>query len=133
MIKISTDMLRYTALFTVLLFIAGCSGNVKKTPNGMRFKIVRQGDGKLARVGEVMVFDYMLSDSKDSVWANTFDTYPSAFVIDDSSMIPQENGIVQMLRMLSKGDSVVVTMSVNDFYSKLSRGTRPKYIDRVCV
>ncbi len=95
----------------------------------MRFKVMRQGDGKLARVGEVVVFDYMLLDSKDSVWTSTFDTYPSAYIIDDSSNLPNENGIVQMLRMLSKGDSVVVTMSVNDFYSKLSRGTRPKYID----
>lgn len=130
MIKTTKFMFRYVVLFPALIFLAGCSGrDVKKTPNGMKFKIVRHGDGKLARVGEVMVFDYMLSDSKDSVWVSTFDTYPSAFIIDDSSMIPQENGIVQMLRMLSKGDSVVVTMSVNDFYSKLSRGSRPKFID----
>ncbi len=113
----------------VLGLLAACSGNVKKTPSGMKFKVVKQGDGKLARVGEVLVFDYMLSDSKDSVWTSTFDTYPSAYIIDDSSKIPNENGIVQMLRMLSKGDSVVVTMSANEFYSQLSRGTRPKFID----
>ncbi|GIV36611.1 MAG: hypothetical protein KatS3mg032_0990 [Cyclobacteriaceae bacterium] len=112
-----------------LFMLVSCSENVKKTPNGMRFKVIRQGDGKLARVGEVVVFDYMLLDSKDSVWTSTFDTYPSAYIIDDSSNLPNENGIVQMLRMLSKGDSVVVTMPVNDFYSKLSRGTRPKFID----
>lgn len=113
----------------IIILFGACTSNIKKTPNGMKFKVVRPGDGKLARVGEVVVFDYMLKDSKDSVWTSTFDTYPSAYIIDDSSRIPEENGIVQMLRMLSKGDSVVVAMPINEFYSKLSRGPRPKFID----
>jgi FKBP-type peptidyl-prolyl cis-trans isomerase FkpA len=125
---IMRNMKKSFALILSLIILAGCSDNTRKTPSGMRFKIIRQGDGKLARVGEVIVFDYLLKDSRDSVWVSTYDTYPSAYIINDSSMIPQEGGIVQMLRMLSKGDSVVVNMSVNEFYRQATN-ERPRVID----
>lgn len=114
-------------LFLVLL--VACSE--KETPNGTRFKVIEKGDGKLGKPGEIIVFDYTLKDSKDSVWGETYSTgLPAAARIDDSVRIATEDGISQMLRMLSVGDSVSATMSVKDFFTKVVRGPRvPEGID----
>ncbi|MFN3839729.1 MAG: FKBP-type peptidyl-prolyl cis-trans isomerase [Cyclobacteriaceae bacterium] len=110
--------------------LTGCSETVKETPNGLKFKVIKKGDGVQAHVGEIMVFDYALTDSKDSVWTSTIENgFPSAFMVNDSSAIPQENGIIQMLRMLSKGDSVTVDISIGEFFKKLSRRPVPENLD----
>ncbi|MDL5050878.1 FKBP-type peptidyl-prolyl cis-trans isomerase [Oscillatoria amoena NRMC-F 0135] len=110
--------------------LTGCVETVKETPNGLKFKVITKGDGVLARVGEILVFDYALTDSKDSLWTSTIENgFPSAFMVNDSSAIPQENGIIQMLRMLSKGDSVTVDISIGEFFSKLSRRPVPENLD----
>jgi FKBP-type peptidyl-prolyl cis-trans isomerase len=110
--------------------LAGCAGNVKETPSGLKYKVIKKGDGVLARVGEILVFDYILTDSKDSVWTSTIENgFPSAFMVNDSSAIPQENGIIQMLRMLSKGDSVTVDISIGEFFEKLSKRPVPDDLD----
>lgn len=110
--------------------LTGCSETVKETPNGLKFKVIKKGDGVQARVGEILVFDYALTDSNDSVWTSTIENgFPSAFMVNDSSAIPQENGIIQMLRMLSKGDSVTVDISIGEFFKKLSRRPVPEDLD----
>lgn len=112
------------------VLLASCAETVKETPSGLKYKVVKEGDGILARVGEILVFDYALTDSKDSVWTSTIENgFPSAFMVNDSSAIPQENGIVQMLRMLSKGDSVTVDISIGEFFQKLSRRPVPEDLD----
>lgn len=121
-------LIRYISLIGII-FISACSGKTRQTPSGMKFKVIRQGEGRQPQVGEVVIFDYLLKDSRDSVWASSSGTFPGAIIIDDSSRINEENGLIQMMRMLSKGDSVVVNMSANEFYSKMSRGVRPSYID----
>jgi FKBP-type peptidyl-prolyl cis-trans isomerase len=112
------------------VLLAGCTETVKETPSGLKYRVIKKGDGVLPRVGEILVFDYTLTDSKDSVWTSTIENgFPSAYMVNDSSAIPQENGIIQMLRMLSKGDSVVVNISISEFFKKLSRRPIPENLD----
>ncbi|QOI97163.1 MAG: FKBP-type peptidyl-prolyl cis-trans isomerase [Flammeovirgaceae bacterium] len=130
-IPIKSNYMR-NAIFACCLaaLLAGCSENVKETPSGLKYKVIKSGDGVRARVGEILVFDYALTDSKDSVWTSTIDNgFPSAYMVNDSSAIPQENGIIQMLRQLSKGDSVVVDISISEFFKKLSRRPIPENLD----
>ncbi len=122
--------MRKAIILGCLAALTACVDTVKETPNGLKYKVIKKGDGVLARVGEILVFDYALSDSKDSLWTSTIENgFPSAYMVNDSSAIPEENGIIQMLRMLSKGDSVTVDISIKEFFSKLSRRPVPENLD----
>ena len=104
---------------TVLLCI-GCDKKIEKeTPNGFKFTVVKAGDGVLPKKEEILVFDHLLKDSKDSVWNDTHEEgVPSAVMIQDSSALAGENGMVQMFRMLSKGDSVTVNFTCNQILQR---------------
>ena len=104
-----------------LLLCIGCDKKIEKeTPNGFKFTVVKAGDGVLPKKEEILVFDHILKDSKDSVWNDTHEAgIPSAVMIQDSSAIAGENGMVQMFRMLSKGDSVTVTLPITKFFSNV--------------
>jgi FKBP-type peptidyl-prolyl cis-trans isomerase FkpA len=113
----------------VLLIIASCK-NEEETPNGMKYKVLRRGDGVKPKTGQFLVFHYELKDNKDSVWSNTWtEGIPAFQPISDSSNIPQEDGMRQMLRSLSVGDSVITTMKIAAFFKDLVRAPAPPYVD----
>jgi len=119
------------ALIGLLLTMAACNkSNVKETPNGFKFTVVKAGDGVLAKPNEILVFDFTMKDSKDSVWQETYKMgMPAAVMIADTSALKTENGMVQMFRQLSKGDSVVAEMPVLKFFKDIVNGPLPKTID----
>lgn len=114
----------------LLTLLFSCSQNVKETPNGMKYTVIEAGNGEPAKTGEVLVFDYQLKDSKDSVWGETFkEGIPAATKIADSTEIANEDGMTQMFRALSVGDSVKTEMKVNEFFSKVVGAPAPPEID----
>jgi FKBP-type peptidyl-prolyl cis-trans isomerase FkpA len=122
-------MIKNLSIFLAVLVLAiGCNKD-QETPGGMKFKILKKGDGVKPRVGEIIVFHYQLKDSKDSVWTNTYKDMPVPSQIGDSSQIENEDGMRQMFRLLSKGDSVTTSMTVADFYKKLVRAPVPAGLD----
>jgi FKBP-type peptidyl-prolyl cis-trans isomerase len=54
---------------------------------------------------------------------------PAPVQIADSAAQASENGMVQMFRMLSKGDSVVATMTVGKFFRDIVHGPAPQSLD----
>ena len=103
-------------LIGLTLLCAACTKSEKETPNGFKFTVIEAGDGVLPKKEEVIVFEYQLKDSKDSVWNDTYTQgIPAALPIADSAALATEKGMIQMFRMLSKGDSVRVTHA----YSKI--------------
>src|SRR5688572_29702391 len=116
-------------LMGLLLLLAACKTE-KETPNGFKFTVVESGDGVAPKPQEIMVFDFVMKDSKDSVWQSTYkDEMPGFLMIADSSALPSEDGMMQMFRMLSKGDSVQVTMPVMKFFTELVRAPLPMGLD----
>jgi FKBP-type peptidyl-prolyl cis-trans isomerase len=114
----------------LMLLCVACNTSEKETPSGLKFKIVEAGDGVLPRPEEVVVFNYLFKDSKDSVWTDTFkEGFPAAIMIADSAAIAEENGMVQMLRMVSKGDSITTEMSIQNFFKEMVRGPVPPGFD----
>src|SRR5688572_24510593 len=100
-------MIKNLSYFLILVFLSMACSKDQETPSGMKFKFLKKGDGTKPRVGEVLVFDYNLKDSKDSTWTNTYDEgMPVPSQVGDSSQIKNEDGMRQMFRLLSKGDSV---------------------------
>jgi FKBP-type peptidyl-prolyl cis-trans isomerase len=119
-----------TLLIAMLLLTAACDKSQKETPNGFKYTVIRDGDGIIPKVGEVIVFDYLLKDSKDSVWADTrIPGLPAAVMIADTSKLKEENGMVQMFRQISKGDSVLVEMPISKFFKDIVGGPVPPGID----
>jgi FKBP-type peptidyl-prolyl cis-trans isomerase len=115
---------------TLIMSIACTKKIEKETPNGMKFTVVKTGDGVLPKKEQVVVFDFLLKDSKDSVWSDTHkEGMPSAILTADSSAVEKENGMVQMFRMLSKGDSVNLTMPVSKFFKDIVGGAVPMGVD----
>ena len=77
-----------------------------------------------------MFFEYLLKDSKDSVWNDTYSLgMPAALPIADSAAMATEKGMIQMFRMLSKGDSVRVTMPIQKFFLDIAGGPAPFGVD----
>lgn len=111
MIRISS------ALIGMTLLCAACGPSEKETPNGFKYQLISKGDGVLPKKEQVIVFDYLLRDSKDSVWSDTYSQgFPMAIPVADSSAIEREHGMIQMFRMLSKGDSVLVKLPLPKFF-----------------
>jgi FKBP-type peptidyl-prolyl cis-trans isomerase len=118
-------------LLGLTLLCVACSKQTEKvTPNGLKFSVIKAGTGILPKKEDILVFDYLLKDSKDSTWNSTHeDGMPSAVMIADSTALATENGMVQMFRMLSKGDSVVMTMPVTKFFKDVIGQPVPPKID----
>jgi FKBP-type peptidyl-prolyl cis-trans isomerase FkpA len=114
-----------------LLFFMSCSPKeAKETPNGFKFNIVKTGDGVLPKKDEVIVFDYSLKDSGDSIWnSSAAEGIPGAIQIEDSTELSAENGLVQMFRMLSKGDSVTVDLPIVEFFMTGIKSPPPNGVD----
>jgi len=117
-------------LIGLTLLGAACTKSEKETPNGFKFTVLHAGDGVLPKKEEIIVFEYVLKDSKDSVWNDTYSQgIPAALPIGDSAAIVTEKGMIQMFRMLSKGDSVRVTMPVTKFFADIGGGPTPFGVD----
>ena len=118
------------AVIGLLTLLISCGKTVKETPNGLKYTVIKAGDGVTPKTEEVLVFDYELKDSKDSIWGETFkEGIPAATKIADSTQIATEEGMIQMFRQLSAGDSVETKMSVNEFFAKVVGAPIPPNID----
>jgi FKBP-type peptidyl-prolyl cis-trans isomerase FkpA len=123
-------MIKYLNLLFVVLLLATACKNEKETPSGMKYTVIKPGNGTTAKRDQIIVFDYLLKDAKDSVWANTFeDGVPAASMIGDSTHLKDEDGMTQMFRMLSVGDSVSTSMTIGQFFKQLVRAPIPPKLD----
>jgi len=117
------------AVIGLLMLLVACGKKEKETPSGLKYRVLVAGDGVVPKTDSIIVFDWELRDSKDSVWQETFKNgIPGAAQIADSSQLANEDGLTQMLRMLSVGDSVKTEMSVQEYFSKRG-GPIPPQID----
>jgi FKBP-type peptidyl-prolyl cis-trans isomerase FkpA len=117
-------------LVGLTLLCAACTESERETPNGFKYTVLKTGDGILPKKEEIIVFEYQLKDSKDSVWNDTYTQgIPAAVPIGDSAGIATEKGMIQMFRMLSKGDSVRVIMPIKKFFEDIAGGPAPFGVD----
>lgn len=113
----------------LIVAITACT-KTKETPSGLKFTILKSGDGVASKTGQIVAFNFLIKDSKDSVWADTYDRgYPEIVEIRDSSEIQNEDGLMQMIRMLSKGDSVTCAISTGDLFKNYAKAPMPPGLD----
>lgn len=97
------------------LLCVACNQSEKETPNGFKFNVLKAGDGKVGKPGQILVLDFQMKDSKDSVWSDTYrDGMPIPAMINDSAQLATEPGMMQVLRMISKGDSISFSLPLKE-------------------
>lgn len=121
--------MKITKVVSVFLFIVllGCS-NSREAPNGQKFTVLKNGDGVVVKADEYLMMDMVFMDGKDSVWNDTRKgEFPLIIAIreDDGN----EEGIEEVFRMLSKGDSVMVKVSAKSLFEKTWNQQVPPFVD----
>jgi hypothetical protein len=112
----------------LLLLCWSCS-NVKETPKGFPFTVVKKGDGVLAKPGQFLVMSMVFKDGKDSVWNDSRLGDPMIVMIQDTAAVKLEDGIDEIFRMLSKGDSINFKIQSKVLFEKTFRQPLPAKID----
>lgn len=119
----------YVPMLCLLLCIA-CSKSEKETKSGLKYTVIKAGTGNAPKTGELLVFDFQLKDSKDSVWNDSYkEGMPAVIEKQDTSALKGADGVTEMLQQLVPGDSVKTTMSISDFFNKLVRRPVPPGVD----
>jgi FKBP-type peptidyl-prolyl cis-trans isomerase FkpA len=114
----------------LLVLCVSCKNSEKETPSGLKFSVIKEGDGVLPKKDEIVVFQFIMKDSKDSVWSSTYERgMPGVLMIADSAQIKNEDGMEQMFRMLSKGDSARVVMPITKLFRDVFKQPIPEKID----
>ncbi|MCA4894149.1 MAG: FKBP-type peptidyl-prolyl cis-trans isomerase [Cytophagales bacterium] len=115
------------ALLFVSLFVAACSGS-KETPSGYKFNVVRKGDGVKIDSGKFVVMNLRFMDGKDSVWNDSKKNgFPA--VIQMQGTVPKGDAVLEVIKMMSKGDSVVFKVSAKKLFENTFRQPLPFSVD----
>jgi FKBP-type peptidyl-prolyl cis-trans isomerase FkpA len=121
--------IRSKVLTGLLLLCMACS-NVKETPKGLKYAVVRRGDGNTVKPSQFLVMNMMFKDAKDSVWYDTRKgEFPATTMIADTSAIRREEGIEEIFRLLSKGDSVAFSIPAKTLFEKTFHQPVPPKMD----
>ena len=104
----------------VLTLCLSCS-NVKETPKGFPYTVEKKGDGVLAKPGQFLVLNIVFKDGNDSIWTDSRLSSPMVVMIQDTMAIKTEEGIDEIFRMLSKGDSINFKIQSKVLFEKTFR------------
>ena len=84
----------------------------------------------MAKPGQLLLVDFTFKDSKDSVWNDTYKAgMPAPVMINDSTQLATEIGLMQMFRLLAPGDSVLCSMPIKKFFADMAGGPVPPNVD----
>jgi FKBP-type peptidyl-prolyl cis-trans isomerase FkpA len=112
------------------LVIAACNSESGKTPQGVGYKVIREGDGRVAKPGEVVVMEIAVRDDEDSAWFDSRKAgLPEMIMIRNDSFKKDEYGIMELFRLVSTGDSVLMTVPARDFFERTWRQPVPPGVD----
>lgn len=114
-------------LIGLIVICVACS-NEKETPSGLKFKVVREGDGIKPDSGKHLVLNLLYKDGNDSIWNDTRkNNLPT--IIQVHKPIPSKDGVIQAIMMMSKGDSITFKISAKELFENTFRSNIPYGID----
>jgi FKBP-type peptidyl-prolyl cis-trans isomerase FkpA len=112
----------------VVFAICSACSNDRETVSGQKFTVLKKGDGKEIKVKQILVMDFSFKDSKDSVWYDTRkNPYPQ--IMQKQAQVQGGDKLMEVIYMLSKGDSVTLKMSASDVFTKSFRQPIPPNVD----
>jgi FKBP-type peptidyl-prolyl cis-trans isomerase FkpA len=114
----------------VLALLATACSKEKETRNGYKYTVVRKGDGNIAAAGKFVKIELLFKDAKDSVWSDSRkEEFPLIIPVRDTTGMKQEQGLEEVFRVLSKGDSIVMKIKAKTFFEKMYRQPVPPGVD----
>jgi len=127
-------MTKKSSVLVALLAFCLCAAcdkpTEKVTPKGIKFTVVKQGTGEKAKKNQSIVFDYVIKDSKDSVWNDSYKNgLPGIIPVEDSSAIDKEIAIQHIVRMISPLDSVTIALPATKFFNEVFATSVPPGFD----
>lgn len=123
-----------TLIGLLLVLCVACNKSERETPSGLKFNVVKEGTGVPVKVGDVLLFNFVFKDSKDSVWRSTYETdFPPYIIMPDTAGMKREDGMTQMLRMITPGDSIILNISIKDFFKDIVKQPIPPQFDSTLV
>jgi FKBP-type peptidyl-prolyl cis-trans isomerase len=128
--------MRITKMLIGLLLVlcVACDKSERETPSGLKFKVIKEGTGIPVKTSNVLIFNFIFKDSKDSVWRNTYEMdFPPYIIMPDTTGMKREDGMTQMLRMLTPGDSVVLEIPLKDFFKDIVKSPIPPGFDTTLI
>lgn len=122
--------MKFSPLFSLaLVCIITLSCSDKETPGGVKYTVLKKGDGVEVASGQFLVMDLSLRDTKDSIWFNTKDSgYPAVLPVPDASML-KDDGEYGVFKALTKGDCVTFKVSAENIFTKTRRRPIPKGVE----
>ena len=114
--------------FLGLVFICLISCSEKETPGGIKFTVLKKGDGVEVETGKYVLVHMVLHNHKDSLLLSTYtNEQPMIIAMPDGSMAkdPGEFGVI---KMLTKGDCVTFKLPAKTVFTNRRRAV-PKDID----
>ncbi|MFY8038026.1 MAG: FKBP-type peptidyl-prolyl cis-trans isomerase [Cyclobacteriaceae bacterium] len=107
--------------------LASCS-NSKKTPSGYEFTVLRKGDGVKVDSGKFLVMNLIFKDGKDSVWNDSKKNgFPA--VIQMQGTVPAGDAVLEVVKMMTKGDSVSFKVPAKKLFENTFRQPIPPNVD----
>lgn len=130
-----TKLRNLTFIFIVALGLAACGGQTEKTtPSGLKYTVLREGEGEVPGDSTFLLLNMVYKDNNDSVWVDTQDRgVPMVMPKRDSLWRNNEGGLEEAFIELKKGDSISVDMNVVDLFEKTFRAPLPPEIDSSTV
>jgi FKBP-type peptidyl-prolyl cis-trans isomerase len=115
------------SLFALAL-LAACSKSERETASGQKFTVIREGDGHPIDSGKFLTLNFSFKDSKDSVWNDSRkNDYP--LIMQKQGMMRPGDKVLDVIAMLTKGDSVTFKVSAKDIFTKSFRQPVPPNVD----
>ncbi len=117
---------KWVVVIVVALIATACSKE-KETPKGYKYTLVRKGDGNIIQPGKFIKMDLILKDGKDSVWSDSRTSeFPLIIPVRDTTMMKQEEGLEEIFRLLSIGDSIVMKIPAQKLFEQNRQPMHPK-------
>lgn len=115
-------------MLTGLLLICMACSKDKETPSGIKFTVLRKGDGIKLDSGKFLVVNMVYKDGKDSVYNDTGKN-GVPFIIPVQKEVPKGDGVLEAIMMMTKGDSIIFKVAAKTLFEKTFRSQLPPGID----
>ena len=115
-------------VFLVVLVLFAACNNERETSTGQKFTIIKKGDGKEVDAKKFLILNFMFKDAKDSVWNDTRKNPYPWITMKQALQRPGDN-VLEVIGMLTKGDSAVFKVSAKDIFKKSFRQSVPPNVD----
>lgn len=110
--------------------VIACNTPTKKTPGGLEYRVLKEGTGEPATAGQLVVFNYKMIDSSDSVWIDTYDRgLPEVTAPGNTQGETPTDEFQALLGILTAGDSATFEVSVAEFFSDFIKAPVPPQVD----